>query len=103
MKWSFYYLYVLLDVFSRYVTGWMIAYRETGGPASHLIEHSCRQQQISAEQFTIRAERGSSMTSKSLALLLADLGIVNTHSRPHGCDDNPFSEAFFETMRYRPE
>ena len=103
MKWSFYYLYVILDVFSRYVTGWMIAYRETAGLARQLLEHSCRQQQISAGQLTVHADRGSSMTSKSLALLLADLGIVKTHSRPHVCDDNPFSEAHFKTMKYRPE
>jgi len=93
VKWSFYYLYVILDVFSRYVTGWMIAYRETAGLAKQLIEHSCHQQNIPAGQLTIHADRGSSMTSKSLALLLADLGGVKTHSRPHVCDDNPFSEA----------
>jgi putative transposase len=103
VKWSFYYLYVILDVFSRYVTGWMIAYRETAGLAKQLIEHSCEKQQIAAGQLTIHADRGSSMTSKSLALLLADLGVVKTHSRPHVSDDNPFSEAHFKTMKYRPD
>jgi putative transposase len=102
VKWSFYYLYVILDVFSRYVTGWMIAYRETAGLASQLIEHSCEKQQIIPGQLTLHADRGSSMTSKSLALLLADLGVVKTHSRPHVSDDNPFSEAHFKTMKYRP-
>ena len=103
VKWNFYYLYVILDVFSRYVTGWMIAYRETAGLAKQLIEHSCEKQQIAAGQLTIHADRGSSMTSKSLALLLADLGVVKTHSRPHVSDDNPFSEAHFKTMKYRPD
>jgi transposase InsO family protein len=89
VKWSFYYLYVILDVFSRYVTGWMIAYRETAGLAKQLIEHSCEKQKIVPGQLTIHADRGSSMTSKSVALLLADLGVIKTHSRPHVSDDNP--------------
>jgi putative transposase len=103
VKWSFYYLYVILDVFSRYVTGWMISYRETAGLAKQLIENSCEKQRITPGQLTIHADRGSAMTSKSLALLLADLGVVKTHSRPHVSDDNPFSEAHFKTMKYRPE
>ncbi|MGZ3689637.1 MAG: IS3 family transposase [Bdellovibrionota bacterium] len=103
VKWSFYYLYVILDVFSRYVTGWMIAYRETAGLAKQLIENSCEKQGITPGQLTLHADRGSSMTSKSLALLLADLGVVKTHSRPHVSDDNPFSEAHFKTLKYRPE
>jgi putative transposase len=103
VKWSFYYLYVILDVFSRYVTGWMIAYRETSGLAKQLIEHSCKQQGIVPGQLQLHADRGSPMTSKPLALLLADLGVVKTHSRPHVSDDNPFSEAHFKTMKYRPE
>lgn len=103
VKWSFYYLYVILDVFSRYVTGWMISYRETAGLAKQLIDHSCQKQGIAPGQLTLHADRGSSMTSKSLALLLADLGVVKTHSRPHVSDDNPFSEAHFKTMKYRPE
>jgi putative transposase len=102
VKWSFYYLYVILDVFSRYVTGWMIAYRETAALAKQLIEHSCLKQKITPGQLTIHADRGSSMTSKSLALLLGDLGVVKTHSRPHVSDDNPFSEAHFKTLKYRP-
>jgi putative transposase len=103
VKWSYYYLYVILDVFSRYVTGWMIAYRETAALAKQLIGYSCQKQNILPGQLTIHADRGSSMTSKSLALLLADLGVVKTHSRPHVSDDNPFSEAHFKTMKYRPD
>jgi putative transposase len=103
VKWSFYYLYVILDVFSRYVTGWMIADRETASLAKQLIGHSCKQQGIVPGQLKLHADRGSSMTSKSLALLLADLGVVKTHSRPHVSDDNPFSEAHFKTMKYRPQ
>jgi putative transposase len=102
VKWSFYYLYVILDVFSRYVTGWMISYRETAGLAKQLIENSCQKQGILPGQLTLHADRGSSMTSRSLALLLADLGVVKTHSRPHVSDDNPFSEAHFKTLKYRP-
>ena len=103
VKWSFYYLYVILDVFSRYVTGWMISYRETATQARQLIENSCQKQSIAPGQLTLHADRGSSMTSKSLALLLADLGVIKTHSRPHVSDDNPFSEAHFKTMKYRPQ
>ena len=103
LKWNFYYLYVILDVFSRYVTGWMISYRETATQARQLIEHSCQKQGIALGQLTLHADRGSSMTSKSLALLLADLGVVKTHSRPHVSDDNLFSEAHFKTMKYRPD
>jgi transposase InsO family protein len=80
----------------------LIVYRETAGLAKQLIEHSCEKQQISPGQLTIHADRGSSMTSKSLALLLADLGVVKTHSQPHVSHDNPFSEAHFKTMKYRP-
>jgi transposase InsO family protein len=101
-KWSFYYLYVILDVLSLYVTGWMLAYRETAGLARQLIEHSCLKQKITPGQPTIHADRGSSMTSKSLALMFADLGVVKTHGHPHVSDDNPFSEAHFKTLKYRP-
>ena len=103
VKWSYYYLYVILDVFSRYVTGWMIAHRETACLAGQLIEHSCASQLIQPGQLTLHADCGSSMTSKSLALLLADLGVVKTHSRPHVSNDNPFSEAHFRTLKYRPD
>jgi putative transposase len=96
VKWTFYSLYVILDVFNRYVTGWMIAYRESADLTKHLIEHSCEKQNIAPGQLTIHADRGSSMTSKSVALLLADLGVVKAHSRPHVSDDNQYSESHFK-------
>jgi len=102
-KWTFYSLYVILDVFSRFVVGWMIAYRETAELAKRLIEHSCRKQNIAPGQLTVHADRGSSMKSKPVALLLADLGVVKTHSRPHVSDDNPYSESQFRTLKYRPD
>jgi len=100
-KWTFYSLYVILDVFSRFVVGWMIAYRETAELAKRLIEHSCRKHNIPPGQLTVHADRGSSMRSKPVALLLADLGVVKTHSRPHVSDDNPYSESQFRTLKYR--
>ena len=102
-KWTYFYLYVILDVFSRYVVGWMIADREGQELARQLIEQTCAKQEIVPGQLTIHADRGSSMTSKSVAFLLADLGVTKTHSRPHVCDDNPFSESQFKTLKYRPE
>ena len=102
-KWTYFYLYVILDVFSRYVVGWMVAHRESAEMARKLIEHTCRNQQIEAGQLTIHADRGSSMTSKPVAFLLADLGVTKTHSRPHVSDDNPYSESQFRTMKYRPD
>ncbi len=103
VKWTYFYLYVILDVFSRYVTGWMVAYRESAELAKRLIEESCKKQNIQPGQLTLHADRGTSMRSKPVALLLADLGVTKTHSRPHVSDDNPFSESQFRTMKYRPE
>ena len=102
VKWTFYHLYVILDVFSRFVVGWMIAYRESAALAKRLIEHTCHKQNIAHGQLTVHADRGSSMKSKPVALLLADLGVLKTHSRPHVCDDNPYSESQFRTLKYRP-
>jgi len=101
-KWSYYYLYVILDIFSRYVTGWMIASRESQSLAARLIEESCEKQDIPRDQLTIHADRGPSMRSKTVAQLLADLGITKTHSRPYTSNDNPFSEAQFKTLKYHP-
>ncbi len=101
-KWTYFYLYVILDVFSRYVVGWMVAHEESAALARKLIEETCRRQGIDAEQLTLHADRGSSMTSKSVALLLADLGVTKTHSRPYVSNDNPFSESAFKTLKYRP-
>ena len=103
MQCTAFHLYVLLDVFSRYVTGWMVAYRESAELAKRLIEESCKKQDIQPGQLTLHADRGTSMRSKPVALLLADLGVTKTHSRPHVSDDNPFSESQFRTLKYRPE
>ncbi len=102
-KWTYYYLYVILDIYSRYVVGWMVASRESGPLAQVLIRQTCTKQGIGANQLTIHADRGSSMTSKPVAFLLADLGVTQSHSRPHVSDDNPFSEAQFKTLKYRPD
>jgi putative transposase len=103
VKWSYCYLYVILDIFSRYVVGWMVAPAESAVLAQRLIADTCEKQQITPGQLTLHADRGSSMTSKPVALLLADLGITKTHSRPYTSDDNPFSESQFKTLKYRPD
>jgi putative transposase len=102
-KWTYFHLYVILDIFSRYVVGWMVAPRETAELAKRLIAETCAKQCIVAGDLTIHADRGTSMTSKPLALLLADLGVTKTHSRPHVSDDNPYSESQFKTFKYMPE
>jgi len=102
-KWTYFYLYVILDVFSRYVTGWMVAMRESAELAKRLIQDSCTKPRILPGQLTLHADRGTSMSSKPVAFLLADLGVTKTHSRPHLSDDNPYSESQFRTMKYRPE
>jgi putative transposase len=102
VKWSYFYLFVILDLFSRYVVGWMIAHRESAVLAERLIRETCEKQNIESGQLTIHADRGSSMTSKPVALLMADLGITKTHSRPHVSDDNPYSESQFKTLKYHP-
>jgi putative transposase len=103
VKWTYYYLYVILDIFSRYVVGWMVAHAERARLAERLIAATCETQGIAPGQLTVHADRGTSMTSKAVALLLADLGITRTHSRPHVSNDNPFSEAQFKTLKSRPE
>ena len=102
-KWTYYYLYVILDIFSRYVVGWMLAPHESAALAEGLISETYAKQGIETGQLTLHADRGSSMKSKPVALLLADLGVVKTHSRPQVSNDNPFSESQFKTMKYRPE
>jgi putative transposase len=102
-KWTHYYLYVIMDIFSRYVVGWMIAERESAALAERLIAFTVDKQGVSPGQLTVHADRGSAMTSKAVAFLLADLGITKTHSRPHTSNDNPFSEAQFKTLKYRPD
>jgi putative transposase len=102
-KWTYYYLYVIMDVFSRYIVGWMVAERESGSLAKRLISESCEKQSISEDQLTLHADRGASMKSKQVSQMLADLGVTKSHSRPHVSNDNPFSEAQFKTLKYRPE
>ena len=100
-KWSYYHLYVIMDIYSRYVVGWMVATRESAVLAERLIHETCLKQNIDPDQLTIHADRGSSMRSKLVAQLMADMGITKTHSRPHTSNDNPYSESQFKTMKYR--
>jgi len=103
ITWAYFYLFVILDLFSRHVMGWMVARSESARLAERLIEESCAKQHIEPGQLTIHADRGAAMTSKTVALLFSDLGIEASHSRPHVSDDNPFSESQFRTLKYRPE
>lgn len=102
-KWTYYYLYVMLDIFSRYVVGWLISASESAAMAKELLTTCCLQQGIAKEQLTIHADRGGPMKSKAVAHLLADLGVTKTHARPYTSNDNPFSEAQFKTLKYRPD
>jgi putative transposase len=102
-KWTVFYLYVILDVFSRYCVGWTVQHRENAKLAKALIGQAAEQQQIKRGQLTVHADRGSAMRSKPVAFLLADLGVLKTHSRPYTSTDNPYSEAQFKTLKYRPE
>ena len=102
-KWTYFYLYVILDIFSRYVVGWMLAYRESAELAKRLIEQTIERQNLCPGTLTVHADRGPAMKSKVVALLLAELGVTKTHSRPYVSNDNPYSESQFKTMKYRPE
>jgi putative transposase len=101
--WTYFYLYVILDVFSRYVVGWVVADYESKVLAERFIRETCERQGIVPGQLTVHADRGSSMKSKPVAFMLADLGVTKSHSRPHVSNDNPFSEAHFKTLKYRPD
>jgi len=101
-KWTYFYLYVILDIFSRYVVGWMLADAESARLAKRLIDEAYAKQRIAPGQLTIHADRGSSMKSHGVAVLLASLGVTKTHSRPHVSNDNPYSEAHFKTLKYCP-
>ncbi len=103
VKWTYFYLYVILDVFSRYVAGWMVAPRESAELAKKFIEETIGKHEVPAGQLNIHADRGKVMTSKPVAFLMADLGVTKTHSRPYVSDDNPYSESQFRTLKYRPE
>jgi putative transposase len=101
-KWTYYYLYKIIDVYSRYAVGWMVAHKESAELAEGLIANTILKQEIRPGQLTIHADRGSSMTSVTVGQLLADLGVTKTHSRPHVSNDNPYSESGFKTLKYRP-
>lgn len=103
VKWTYFYLYVIMDIFSRYVVGWMVAHREQTALAMRLIEESCKKQNIQKGQLGLHADRGSSMKSKGVAQLLVDLGVTKTHNRPHVSNDNPYSESQFKTLKYCPK
>ena len=100
--WTYFYLFVILDIYSRYVVGWTVQHQETAPLAEQLIADTLTKQQIPRHQLTIHADRGSAMRSKPVAFLLADLGVTKTHSRPYTSTDNPYSEAHFKTLKYRP-
>jgi len=102
-KWTYFYLYVILDIFSRYVVGWMLASRESDRLAERLIRETVVKERVARDQLTIHSDRGPSMRSQAVAQLLATLGITKSHSRPHVSNDNPFSESQFKTLKYRPE
>jgi putative transposase len=102
-KWTYFYLYSIIDIYSRYTVGWMLATRESKELAERLLGDTIAKQNIDRDQLTIHADRGSSMASKPVAFLLADLGVTKSHSRPHCSNDNPFSEAQFKTLKYRPD
>ena len=102
-KFSMFYLYVIIDIFSRYVVGWMVAYKESATLAKHLIEETCAKQMVTENHLTIHADRGSSMKSKVVEQLLIDLQVTKTHSRPRVSNDNPYSESHFKTMKYCPQ
>ena len=102
-KWTWFYLYVILDVFSRYIVAWTVQYRENAQLAAALIEQAAMQQQITPKILTLHADRGAPQRAKPVAFLLADLGITKTHSRPYTSSDNPYSESNFKTLKYRPE
>ena len=103
VKWSYYYLYVVLDIYSRYVVGWLLAEGESAELAKQLLAETCVKEKVEAEHLSIHADNGSAMTSKTVALLLADLGVTKSHSRPRVSNDNPYSEAQFKTLKYRPD
>jgi putative transposase len=102
-KWSYFHLYVIIDIYSRYTVGWLLAERESAALAEQLLADTIAKQGINRDRLTIHADNGSSMASRPVAFLLADLGVTKSHSRPHTSNDNPFSESQFRTLKYRPE
>jgi transposase InsO family protein len=102
-KWSYFYLYVILDIFSRRVVGWCVADAESTVLFKALFDDAFVKHGILPGQLTLHADRGGPMTAKPTAFLLADLGVTQSHSRPHTSNDNPFSEAHFKTLKYQPQ
>jgi putative transposase len=102
-KWSYFYLYVILDTFSRYVTGWILTHRESADLARRLIRETCAGHNVAADQHTMHSDRGPAMQSQTVAQLLPTLGVVNSHSRPQVSNDNPFSESQIKTFKYQRE
>ncbi len=102
-KWTYYYLYVILDIYSRYAVGWMLASRENADLAKRLIRDTIEKENVQADELIIHSDRGPAMKSHTVAQLLATLGVTKSHSRPHVSNDNPFSESQFKTLKYRPE
>jgi putative transposase len=102
-KWTYYYLYSIIDIYSRYVPGWMLARAERASLAEALLEEKIAKQGVGRDQLTIHSDRGSPMIAKPVAHLLADLGVTKSHSRPHVSNDNPYSESHFRTLKYRPD
>lgn len=102
-KWTYFYLYAIIDIYSRYVVGWMVADRESSQLARILLAETIRKERLDPTTLTVHSDRGSSMTSKPVAFMLADLGVTKSHSRPHVSDDNPHIESLFKTAKYQPE
>jgi putative transposase len=100
---TYFTLYVIIDIFSRYIVGWQVTTSESAAVAQRLIEACCKQQRVTRGQLTIHADRGSPMVAKSTAQLYVDLGVAKSHSRPHTSNDNPYSESNFRTLKYRPD
>ena len=102
-KWTYYYLYVIIDIFSRYVVGWMLARAEWADLSKRLINDTVAKQGVQRDQLTLHSDRGSPMIAKQVVHLLADLGVTKSNSRPHVSNDNPYSESQFRTFKYRPD
>lgn len=101
-KWSYFYLYVILDIFSRRVVGWRVADAETAALFQPLFDDAIEKHNVPPGQLTLHADRGAPMKAKATAFLLADLGVSRSHNRPHTSNDNPFSESHFKTLKYQP-
>jgi len=102
-KWTYFYLYVVIDIFSRRVVGWCVADAETASLFKPLFEETLAKHLVLPGQLTLHADRGAAMKAKATALMLADLGVTKSHSRPYTSNDNPFSESHFKTLKYQPE